>query len=232
MTRCPVLLLAAAFLPSPAEALPRSFTVGSFDRVKIEGPYAVALATGVAPFARAEGSAAALDAIDLRVEGRTLVVRQRRGEALSSNGGERVTLALGSPDVRSVSLVGSGSLSVDRLKGLSVEVLVAGPGSLSVQAVEADRLAAAVRGSGSLTLKGRVKNAMLVAQGTPMLSAEQLASNDASISSEGAGEVQAQVTGRATVTAAGTMVIRLSGRPACILRTSGSAVVEGCATAR
>lgn len=224
-------LLLAAPAPLSAAALPRSFTITSFDRIRVEAPYAVSLATNRAPFARAEGSAAALDAIDLRVEGRTLIIRQRSGW-FNGGAGSPVRISLGTHDLRSASLTGSGSLAIDRLRGLSAEVAVAGSGSLSVGQVTADRLTGSVQGSGSLSLAGRVKSASLSAWGTPTLGAEGLIADEVVVAAEGTGEVDASVRSRAKVTASGTVRVRLSGSPACMLKVSGSATVEGCAAGR
>jgi hypothetical protein len=70
-------LLLLALAAVPAQAAERRFTIISFDRVRMEAPFDVSVTTGKAPSAKAEGSVAALDSVDLRVEGRTLIVRQR-----------------------------------------------------------------------------------------------------------------------------------------------------------
>ncbi len=72
---------------SPLYAAQRNYTVTDFTRVKVEGPFAVTLATNVAPYARASGSQRALDRVSLRVEGRTLIIRVigRRGAARETN---------------------------------------------------------------------------------------------------------------------------------------------------
>ena len=41
----------------PAAAAERSYTLTSFDRIRVEGPFAVDLVTNRSPFARATGSA-------------------------------------------------------------------------------------------------------------------------------------------------------------------------------
>jgi hypothetical protein len=231
MIRHLALFAIATTTPLSAAPLPRNFSVGSFDRVRVEAPFAVTLATGRAPFARAEGPAAALDLIDLRVEGRTLIVRQRSG--WNGRGmGVPVRISLGTPDIRSAYLLGSGSLAIDRLRGLSVEVSVAGPGSLSVGEVAADRLSAGIQGSGGLTLAGKVKSATFALRGSPTISAAGLQADELTLAAEGTGEVATAARSRATVTAAGTVQVRLSGAPACILKVSGSASVEGCKAAR
>lgn len=220
-------LLLAFLFAAPASALPRSFTVTSFDRIRVEAPYTVTLATGRAPFAKAEGSAAALDLVDLRVEGRTLIIRQRSGFGLGGNAGP-VRIALGTPDVRSASLSGAGSLSVDRMSGLSVDVALLGAGRLSVDALTADRVSGAVRGSGALRLAGRTKSASLVAQGTASLQAAELVADELTLAAEGAGDVAMQARSRATIAAAGAVQVKVAGNPACVLKLAGSADVTGC----
>ncbi len=231
MTRHLLLLLLALSTPLSAAPLPRSFTIGSFDRIRVEGPYQVTVNSGRAPFARAEGPTAAIEAMDLRLEGRTLLIRQRGGMANASLG-TPVRLTVGTHELRSVSLAGAGSLVVDRLKGLSADVALLGPGKLQVRGIEADRLTAGVQGSGSLRLTGRAKVAVLTALGTPTLAAEDLVGDELTVRAEGSGEVAAAARSRASVTAAGIVQVRLTGRPACVLKLRGSASVEGCGPTR
>jgi hypothetical protein len=231
MVRHLFLFLLAASTPLGAAPLPRSFTIGSFDRIRVEGPYQVTVSNGRAPFARAEGPTAAIEAMDLRVEGRTLTVRQRGGMANASPG-TPIRLAVGTHELRSASLAGAGSLTVDRMKGLTVDVALSGPGRVDVGAIEADRLTAGVQGSGALHLAGRTKVAQLTAIGTPTLAATGLLSDEVTLRAEGSGEAAVTAKSRVSLTAAGTMQVRISGKPSCILRLSGSASVEGCGPAR
>ena len=71
-------LLSAAFAPTAVSAAERNFGVSGFDRVRVDGDYKVTLTVGVAPFAKAKGSARALDPVDVVVEGRTLIVRANK----------------------------------------------------------------------------------------------------------------------------------------------------------
>jgi hypothetical protein len=75
------LVAAAAALSAPALAADRNYSVTSFDRIRVDGPYRVVLTTGVAPFARASGPAAAIDSVSIEVQGRTLIVRRNRAGA-------------------------------------------------------------------------------------------------------------------------------------------------------
>src|SRR3954452_17613352 len=69
------LLTIAVGAGSPAEAATRNFGITGFTKIRVDGPYRVTLATGVAPFARASGSAQAIDRVAIDVRGDTLVVQ-------------------------------------------------------------------------------------------------------------------------------------------------------------
>src|SRR6266566_729217 len=59
---------------APADAATRNFGISGFSKIRVDGPYKVTVATGVAPYARASGSPAALDRLAIDVQGDTLVV--------------------------------------------------------------------------------------------------------------------------------------------------------------
>src|SRR5258708_6118059 len=69
-----VALLSAA----PADAATRNFGITGFTKIRVDGPYRVQLAVGIAPFASASGSPAALDRVAIEVQGSTLIVHSNR----------------------------------------------------------------------------------------------------------------------------------------------------------
>ncbi|GLR48317.1 GIN domain-containing protein [Sphingomonas astaxanthinifaciens] len=231
MTRHLALFLLAASTPLSAAGLPRTFTVTSFDRIRMEAPYAVTLTTGRAPSARAEGSPQALDAIDLRVEGTTLILRQRSGFG-SDGSGSPVRIMLSTPSLRTALMVGAGSLAIDRMDGLSVDLAMQGSGVLSVGRIAADKVNAAAQGSGKLSLAGTAKMASYLNRGTASLAADALAADEVVLSADGAGDAAIQARREAKITAAGPVQVRVSGEPACIVKAIGSAMVSGCRVTR
>src|SRR5437764_13841913 len=64
-------------LITPPDAATRNFGVTDFTRVRVDGPFKVSLTTGVAPFAKASESGAALDRVAIEVRGDTLVMQPR-----------------------------------------------------------------------------------------------------------------------------------------------------------
>ena len=224
-------LLAAGLIAiGPAEAAERNYTLTSFDRIRVEGPYAVNLVTNRAPFARASGTARAIERVSMRVEGRTLYVRADRsawGGNPDSPAGP-VTINVGTYDLAQASLSGSGSLTIDRVRGLSFGLIVSGSGSVAIAEVELDELRVSVAGSAQVRLAGRAKQFTALVRGAGIVDSAGLAVKDASLSALGPAVIRATVANSAKIAASGTASVAIEGGAACTLKVSGSASVTGC----
>ena len=225
-------LIVAAFVAAaaPANGATRNFGITSFTKVRVDGPFAVALRTGIAPFARASGSSAALDRVAIEVRGDTLVIHNN----LDSWGGYPgkdpgpVEISLGTHDLTDVWINGSGSLSIDRVKGLAFGLSLQGSGSAEIEEADVDQLNASVAGTASAMLRGKAARLTAVVRGISSLDAAKLTTKDAVIGAEGAAKVTAEISDSATIDASGPATIDLAGHPACTLRVNGSAGVSGC----
>jgi len=220
------LLLGAA----PAFAAERNYSVNSFDRIRVDGPYRVKLTTGVAPFAKATGSSGGIDGVAVSVQGRTLVI-QGNPSAWGGYPGEApgpVELAVGTHELTTVWLNGAGALSVTKVKGLSFDIAVQGSGSVAIADIDVDQLKLGIAGSGSATLAGSAQKATAIIRGTSSLDASALKVKELKLGAEGAATVKAVATDTAKVDTRGTAAIELAGRPACTVTAEGSATVSGC----
>jgi hypothetical protein len=231
--RLPILaLLALASLPATAAApvAQRNYSVTSFDRIRVDGPYEVRLKTNVAPFARASGSQASLDGVSVRVEGRTLIVRPSSGGWGGYPGENRgpVTIEVGTHDLGTAWLNGAGTLIIDKIKGLGFDLAIQGSGSARIDSVDIDQLKLGISGAGSTRIAGRAANMTATVRGTSSLDAEGLTVKDAVIGAEGPAIVRATVTNAAKVDALGLAAVTLAGKPACTVNAKGSASVTGC----
>lgn len=223
-----LLLIAAA--ATPAAAAQRNYSVTDFTRVRVEGPFAVALATNVAPFARASGTPRALDRLSLRVEGRTLIIRTDKsawGGAPDEDVGP-VTISVGTHAIDQAALTGPGTLAIDKVKGLDFTLTSFGSGAASIGAVTADRLRIFAQGAGSTRVAGAVKQLTASLDGPGLIDAAGLAAKDATLSALGPASIRATVTNSVKLLASGTATITLEGDAACERKVSGSAVVTGC----
>jgi hypothetical protein len=225
-------LIAAALiaLAAPADAATRNFGITSFTKVRVDGPFKVSLATGVAPFAQASGSSAALDRVEIDVRGDTLVVHG----SVSSWGGYPgastgpIEVSLGTHDLGGAWLNGAGTLAIDKVKGLSFALSVQGSGRAEIGAVSADQMNVSVVGTASAKLGGETRKLTALVRGISTLDAAGLAAADATIGAEGAATIDANVSNAASVAASGPATIRLTGQPSCTLKVSGSTSVSGC----
>ena len=225
MTRFLALLMLA--LASPTVAAPRNFTITSFDRIRMEAPFEVSVTTGKAPSARADGPVSALDTVDLRVEGRTLIIRQRSGWN-GAGKGVPVRISLGTPDLRAASLIGSGRLLIDRMGGLSVNLGLAGPGQLKVADLRSDRVELLAGGSGTVTLAGAVKTGRIGAEGSIVLDAAALQAEQLVIVAAGSAEVRASARRSVNLTASAAAIVALQNPVPCTQRVTGAATVTNC----
>ena len=215
---------------SPAEAASRNFGITGFTKVRVDGPFRVRVATGVAPFARASGSPQALDRVAVDVQGDTLVIHPSANDWGGYPGRDPgpVEISVGTHDLSQAWLNGAGTLAIDRVKGLSFGLSVQGSGAGQIGDAAADEINVSLVGTASARLGGTARKLVAVVRGISTLDAGGLTARDATLGAEGAATIDAHVTNAVRIDATGPATIRLSGAPACTLKTSGSAGVSGC----
>lgn len=225
-----LLLLATTIAAAtPATAAIRNYGITGFTKIRVSGPYKVSLATEVAPYARASGSSAALDRVAVEVRDDTLVV-----ESSPSWGGYPgadpgpVEVVVGTHDLTNASLIGSGSLAIDRVKSQKFMLTIQGSGSGDVANVATDQLNVSLEGTANAKLAGQAAKVIALVRGVSTLDATGLATPSADVDADGAATVDANVTDMARVSAWGPATVRLSGRPTCTLKVQGSPTVSGC----
>ena len=225
------LLAAAIFaIAAPANAATRNFGITGFDKIRVDGPYKVKLTTGVAPFASASGSAAALDGLSIDVRDDTLIVHTN----LDSWGGYPgkdvgpVEISLGTHELSAAWLNGSGSLSINHVEGLKFGLSVQGSGSADIAQADVDQFSISVLGTASARLAGDAGKVTAVIRGISTLDAAKLSTKDATLGADGAATIAADISGTVKVDANGPATVRLTGGPSCTLQVSGSASVTGC----
>lgn len=220
------LILAAS---APAMAAERGFSVTDFDRIRLEGPYVVEIATGKGTAARAIGEREAIERVSLQVQGRTLVIRPDRN-AWGGYPGEKhagaVVIRLTTGELRSIALSGSGSMTIDRARGPRIELIVQGSGRLDIAHVETDRLDIGAIGSGAIRLGGKVKALHALVRGSAMVDGAAITANDLILTTESAGDVTLGARTSAKVQSTGTGQTVITGKPACSVTAVGSGSVR------
>ncbi|MGU3389427.1 GIN domain-containing protein [Sphingomonas sp. M1A8_2b] len=229
----PLLLLSS---PTPAGAAPvasRTISVGSFDRIRVEGPFEVRVATG-SPRATIGGDPRIIEGVAVRIDGTTLSVRKGTGgwgEQPRSGGGAAagpIVVTLSTPGLVSASVAAGGRLTIARMRGMKVDVTVSGNSSLALAAADTDQLNATLIGTGQMTLAGRASRARLIASGPGAIDASGLAVNDLAVHLDGVGEVKAAARYTALVTNSGLGTVTVAGNAKCrVEAAAGGPVVCG-----
>lgn len=215
------LFLAAFAFASPAAAADRTFPTGSFERVRVEGPFQVRILTGGAPRASASADRPTLDRLSVEVNGGTLTVRMGGAGWAELPRLAKATVpvvSLATPRLASVAISGGAQVETGALRGPRVDLTVTGPGTLTVARVEADQLVATVVGSGTLSLAGKAVNARLSVNGTGAIAAPALVADTAVVRLEGSGEVTAEARYAAQVTSTGLGRVTVAGTAQCTVR--------------
>ena len=217
-------------LAAPAGAATRNFGVTDFTKIRVDGPYRVSFTSGVAPFARASGSGPALDRVTVEVRGDTLVVQTNKSGWGGYPGEDPgpVEVSVGTHEISNAWVNGAGMLTIDRVRGLSFALSVQGSGRGEIAAADADQLNVSLVGTASAKVAGQAKKLTALVRGISAFDGTELAATDATIGTEGAATVDANVRGEAEVSSDGPATIRLAGNPNCTIRTGGSARVSGC----
>ncbi|MEO9131581.1 MAG: head GIN domain-containing protein [Sphingomonas sp.] len=219
----PFALAFALFVASaPALAAERTYSIGSFDRIRVEGPFDVRLMTNASPGASAEGDPKATQELDIRVEGTTLIIRA----GLSGWGEQPRAGATGAPVIsvstgmiRRVTVIGGGRLTIaGPLRGQRIDLSLTGSGSLAVSGIEADQLFVTLLGSGDIALAGKAAKVNLNTSGPGTIAAARLTASDLILRLDGNGETHATALYTADVTTTGIGAATVYGKPACTVK--------------
>jgi putative autotransporter adhesin-like protein len=225
------LLFAAALIAvtAPADAAVRNFGITSFTKIRISGPYKVSLATGVAPFAKASGSPSAIDRVAIDVRGDTLVVQANPswGGYPGADPGP-VEISIGTHDLTNASLIGSGSIAIDKVKTFGFMLTVQGSGVGQIGNAAIDQLTVSLEGTANAKIAGKAGKVTALVRGMSALDAAKLTTPSADFSIDGTATIDANVTDTARVNGWGPSTVRLTGKPSCSLKVQGSASVSGC----
>jgi hypothetical protein len=208
----PLLTLAAA---APADE--RRFLITNFERLRVEGPIEVEVVAG-SPGATATGDRRALEALTVRVDSGTMVVRP----GSEGTGVPRVRVSV--PALRGVIVNGAGQVRIAEARGNRVDLALSGAGTLEVANVAATDLIVTSTGGGTLTLAGKAERARVRSYGTGSIDGARLTAGEATLISESSGNLTLGARYLARATALGTGTVRVLGRPEC--RVNGPGPVE------
>lgn len=211
----------------------KTFLVAGFDRLRVDGPFQVKVATGPTR-AAASGDAQALQRLQVRVDGGTLVV------SAGTDGWGRATgpavvppkITLSTPTLRTVLVNGGGQVRVAGMKGARIDLGLNGDGSLGVSGLDAADLGVTLTGTGTMTLAGKARRVRVRSNGAGSIDGAALQSGDAVLLSESSGGMRIGVRYTAQVFAMGLGSVEIDGKPECRISGGGPVRCDGRVTQR
>ena len=204
----------------------RTYEVGAFSKIKVAGPYDVAITTGGKPMAAASGSARLLDKTEVLVEGDTLVIRPRKKKGFGwswSRG--KASFTLSTAMLNAAAVAGSGDIRVDRVDG-DFSGKVAGSGGIEVGAIKGGNAELEIAGSGSVRAAGTADQVTAKIAGSGDIDATGLAARAATVKIAGSGNVRARASDSAAVNIAGSGDVEVTGGAKCTVKKAGSGNVR------
>lgn len=218
-----LVLIVTALLPlGTTDAAERRVDLSSFQKLRVEGPFVVTLATGASPRAMLSGEDEALRGVETRLSDNTLIVRRGTGDGAPARGGGPVTLTLTTPPLSAITVIGGAQVTADAMRGTAMTLSITGAGEIRVDRADGDQLNAMLLGPAKLTIGGgRVAKARLLANGPAVVAAGGLEAGDLFVTLEGPGEIGARARYTATVTNGGLGRVTIEGSPKCRVMGGG-----------
>ncbi|KKI20095.1 head GIN domain-containing protein [Sphingomonas sp. Ag1] len=227
--RTGALALPLLLAPLPALAAERVFSVGSFERVRVDGPFEVRIEAGASPGATASGERQLIERIAVAVNGGTLSVRLGTGgwgETFRADNAAPPVIVLRTPRLNSLAVSAGANVTVNRMAGQRVELSLAGSGRVEAARVDADQLAASLVGAGTITAGGQANRTRLITDGPGTIDASGLLTKDLTVLLTGPGETRARARYTASVTNTGLGKVTVAGDATCTVRSAGGGPVS------
>jgi hypothetical protein len=214
----------------PAHAADRHVYIGSFDRIRVQGPFEVHVVEG-SPDATLSGDARVIEAVEVRVDGTTLTVRNAIGawgERPQATATRPVVVTVATRSIANATVIGGGRLTIARMKAPRVDLTVTGDGTIDAKGIEADRANATVIGGGAMTLGGTARTGRLLTNGPAAIDAAALSVGDLTVRVDGPGAVKAAARFTARIDNVGLGQVAVAGNPKCVVKADvGGAVTCG-----
>jgi len=208
--------------PSHGGSTSRTYDVGSFDAVSLEGRHDVIVKVGAPASVRAEGDANALDQLKISVDNGSLKVEEKKhGWNWGSNKGH-ATIYVTVPALKAAALGGSGNIRIDHVDGRDFSASVGGSGNIDLATMQVGKADFSLAGSGNIKAAGKASNASISIAGSGNVNAGNVETRTASISIMGSGNANIRALDKADVVLMGSGGANVTGSAKCSLSKMGS----------
>lgn len=234
MSRAPLLAITTALMLAaahdPAAAATKSFLIGSYDELIVEGDIIVRLDNMKSPSARASGDHNLVEALKIERNGLTVRVRVQdyEGAAQRAKIGAPLIVTLGGRGVRKIRVDGNARIDIDQIRapGLVVTLGMSGGGQIMVGKLDSDRIEASLAGTGGIGISsGKARAARLSISGSGKMDAPKLALMQASLTQQGSATTHLRVNEKIDISNSGSGTILIDGSATCFVRQPGSAKI-------
>jgi hypothetical protein len=216
-------LAAALLIASPVAAAERRFDVSGFQKVAASGSDDVVITSGDRFSVVADGPENWLDRLEIKVEGDTLKIGQKKRWFSMTVGDTKIRITM--PVLTGLSLAGSGSITADKASGPAFVGSISGSGDIRIAALDADSVRLGMSGSGDIMAAGRCSTAKIGISGSGDVDISGLKCADVDIGISGSGDVNAFASRKAKIGISGSGDVQIKGGGKCEIRTSGSGEV-------
>jgi hypothetical protein len=213
----------------------RSFALRDFDRVTLNGADDVNVIYGRDFAVVAAGPQNALDRLDIRKDGTTLVVGQKEDKGWTIGWDKHKSAAIVTvtlPLIRAATLSGAGDMNVaSATPEDAFTARLSGSGNMTVANSRAKAVDLTLTGAGSMKLRGLADSVTAQLTGSGSMDAVALTARGVTVDLSGAGSISASASELATGTLSGVGNVDIAGSARCAVRKTGIGEVR-CGVAR
>ncbi len=232
-------LLAVASLGfvAPAEArtvgsgkvVTESRPVGEFDAIASTGSIDIVVRQASTPALTVQADDNLMPLIETVVEdgsnGRTLVVRTKRGESISYRNTVKVTIDV--VRLAAITTAGAGDVQVDALKTPALKLTIAGSSDARLTGLDTERFELRISGSGDVVGAGRAKQVKVSIAGSGDANLAALVADEVQVRIAGSGDASVTANQSLEVSVAGSGDVRYGGNASAVkLSAAGSGTIS------
>ncbi len=220
----PVFFLACVGANVPPKE--RSIPVADFDRVRVQGNLKVEIETGKPSSARATGDTVALDAVNIFVDGRTLVLRKQNSLSWGQQPSAPVVFKIATRSLNQLVSYGDSEISLASITTTNFRLSAQGGGSINISKADISNLSADLIGSANVAISGKAKSVMIVGEGNVQFTSPELRAEKAEIRWNSLNPLTLWVSKFAQITTAGLSQIDITGPTKCAVKSWGKIPVK------
>ncbi|MDN3921396.1 head GIN domain-containing protein [Roseateles violae] len=202
--------------------------VGVFDGISTSGGFKVLIRQGASNRLELKADNNLLAYFETKVvegsKGRVLEVSPKRGYNLHTTITPQLVLDM--PQLRSISIAGSGDIKVEAMKTPAVEASISGSGNIIFDKLESERLGLKVSGSGDVVAAGRTQQLSVSVAGSGDVKARALEADEVKVSIAGSGDAKVTAVKKLNVSIAGSGDVSYAGSPEISMSVAGSGKVK------